>query len=205
MLYQLGKRRRLVPIYKVQFVRSDLTTVWCELTRSVRTNSFLEDDSFGSFDVQKSLEKINNPRGIKNADETTTAEEEDDEEELLICIRPTYEGKNVGEECRFVPRVKAANESEYMLLTDDKSSSMPASSSGNDMSTNASSENKAGCSPPKKRFVREHVESEYLKFSPYKKQRLSSQDSTSTGGQNKINTAAESLLGLSHTRPPLKK
>jgi hypothetical protein len=201
MLYQLGKRRRLIPIYKVQFVRSDLTTVWCELTRSVRTNSFLEDDSFGSFDVQKSLEKINNPRGIKHADETTTAEEEDDEEELLICIRPTYEGNNVGEECRFVPRVKAANESESMWLTDSK----PASSSGNDISTNASSESKAGCSPPKKRFVREQVESEYVKFSPYKKQKLSSQDSTSTGRQNKINTAAESLLGLSHTRLPPKK
>jgi hypothetical protein len=165
----------LVPVYKVRFVRSDLTTVWCELTSSFSTKSLLEDDSFGSFDAKKALEQINNPRGLKNADVVAAEEdeEEEDEDEILICIRPTYEGKKVGEECRFVPRAKS------VITTDEKSSSFATNSSSNGNSSDTSG---------RKRSVRDN--------SSQSKKQKSSRGSNDSG-QDNINTAVASLLGLS--------
>lgn len=179
-----------MPVYKVRFVRGDLSTVWCELTSSFCTKSSFDEES--SFDAKAALAAINNPRGLKNVEVENEPEEEEEEQiELLICIRPTYESERVSAEFRFIPKVKVMN-SESTAVSDPKSSIAPTSSSGDGLSANASSSDQTNSkhSPPlKKRPIGNDGEA-----SPSKKHKVPTRlESSST---STVNAVAESLLAL---------
>jgi hypothetical protein len=129
--------------------------VWCELTSSFCTkSSSIKDD--GSFDAEAELEAIKNPRGLKSLEEPNEPEEEKEEtDELLICIRPTYEGRPVSSEYRFVPNA-AKTERDLVTVSDNnnnnKSPNAPTSSSENEF-LNASDQAAKHPGPPKKRQV----------------------------------------------------
>lgn len=193
-----GKRQRLVPVYKVRFIRDDLTTVWCELTSSVCTRSFFDDES--SFDPKTALAAIQNPRGIKSAETSgdTTVPEEEEEDELILCLRPTFEGKKIGEEFRFSPGMNTVNKSEATSLSDEKAQGLPSSSSGNNSSLKASSD-MTGSNPGhplKKRPFECDRESKGIDdSSPSKKHKALSRQGKATGQD--VKTVAESLMQMS--------
>jgi hypothetical protein len=111
--------------------------------------SFQEDKS----QRKKAKEAIAKLQGSKADDEMILEDDDEDEDQLLIliCIRPTYLGNPVQEDLRFIPRVGALIENEDTSLTDEKSRSISASSSGNNLSVMATREQK-------KRKIEEHNE-----------------------------------------------
>lgn len=86
----------------VRLIQSDLTTMWCELTASIRTRTINDEDSdLGIVDL--------NPPPKPNGND-----EDLEEREVLLCFRPIMAGEKVGEEFRFPPAVSVssnANES----------------------------------------------------------------------------------------------
>jgi PAS domain-containing protein len=89
-----GRRMRpLAPTCNVRLIRDDLSTIWCELTSSIRTRPLdgPEQDPTGGD------QKV-------NANDNDTVAAEPEEKELLLCFRPVCEGENVGEELRFAPK-----------------------------------------------------------------------------------------------------
>ena len=103
-LYFTGNRPRpLAPGCFVGMICSDLTTLWCELTSSIRTRTHNDEDSeLGIID--------RNPKPVQKGEE----EEEPVEKEILLCFRPVSRGKRVSEALRFpqpVTESSNANES----------------------------------------------------------------------------------------------
>lgn len=75
-------------------IRDDLSTVWCEVTSSIRNKSFDEDNG---------EEKTTTSKCTENSD----GSEEKIDQELLLCLRPIRNGgKKVVESLRFVPLAK---------------------------------------------------------------------------------------------------
>jgi hypothetical protein len=107
-------------------VRADLTTLWCELTLSIRTRDLNDEDSeLEIFDL--------NPKPTTDSESS----EPQEEKELLLCCRPFFIGEKVGEELRFPPHQISessnANEGSGDITSSNKSSSGSdnKSSSGN--------------------------------------------------------------------------
>lgn len=74
-------------------IRQDLTTVWCEVTSSVRTR-LTDEESFDS---------PSNPSKSSASPPDPVASRED-RLEILLCLRPISNGeKNVDESFRFIP------------------------------------------------------------------------------------------------------
>jgi hypothetical protein len=72
----------------VGFICSDLTTLWCELTSSIRTRTSNDEDAaLGIID--------RNPAAVSNGSEGDKPEAE---KELLLCLRPFHKGEKVEEE-----------------------------------------------------------------------------------------------------------
>merc|ERR1711957_589727 len=83
--------RPLAPACNICLVRNDLSTIWCELTCSIRTrpkNNSLSDEI--------------NDCSNESADSLANSLEE--EKELLLCFRPIREGGAAAEELRFCPK-----------------------------------------------------------------------------------------------------
>lgn len=123
------KYRPLAPCCNVRLVRADLSTLWCELTLSIRTRDLNDEDSeLGIVDL--------NPQPLTDSE----SHELNEEKELLLCVRPFYIGEKVGEELRFPPHQISessnANEGSGDITSSNKSSSNKSSSnkssSGND-------------------------------------------------------------------------
>lgn len=106
---KIGNRPRpLAPGCVVGLICSDLTTMYCEITSSIRTRSHNdEDNELGIID--------HNPKPS-----TKTLEEgaQEGEKELLLCLRPMRKGAKVGDDLRFPHQV-----SESSNATSNKSSS----------------------------------------------------------------------------------
>ena len=82
-----------MPGAMVRVVCSDLTTMWCELTSSIRAcGANSEDEEMGIID-----------RNPSDRDKSPS----EDEQEVLLCFRPILQGENVGEELKFPQQVSA--------------------------------------------------------------------------------------------------
>lgn len=83
-------------------IKKDLTTVWCEVTSSIRTRTSEEDVTPEILPVPKTAGKPQEPVPVKKV-----------EKELLLCLRPVRDGeKKVDESLRFVaPRATGCEES----------------------------------------------------------------------------------------------
>ena len=77
-------------------IRNDLSTVWCEVTSSVRTRSSDEDfDAAGGDTESQDI----NPSATGHTPKVEV-------KELLLCLRPIRDGDKVDDAYRFVPQKK---------------------------------------------------------------------------------------------------
>lgn len=90
-----GRRKPLAPTCTICLIRKDMTTVWCEVTSSIRTvervrDSLAIDGVSDDGKSRKSVSKI----GTKSEEESAPSETEaPPEKELLLCLRPIRDGK----------------------------------------------------------------------------------------------------------------
>lgn len=112
---QRRRLRPLAPTCNVRLIRDDLSTIWCELTSSIRTRP--RNDA----DIELAHSKGSDQKsGFNNndagAEEGEAVSAQPEEKELLLCFRPICEGEKVGEELRFAPKF---SEREDMDGSDD--------------------------------------------------------------------------------------
>lgn len=104
------KRRRtrpLAPACNVRLIRKDLSSIWCELTSSIRTRPSNDNDNEFNIIPSSQYKTGNNPKaGSESVCSSVT-----EEKELLLCFRPTREGGTVGEELRFCSQIEKCDES----------------------------------------------------------------------------------------------
>ncbi|KAL7519228.1 hypothetical protein ACHAWX_004014 [Stephanocyclus meneghinianus] len=190
------KGSRLVSVYEVCFIRDDLTTVWCELTSSILCMRSLFDDE-SLFEPKAALGAIT--KGSKSAQGSgnNTVLEEDDE--LLLCIRPTYEGKNIEEEFRFAYKVNAERESEAASLPNGDSPTASSNPSGSDLSADGSLtmfSSPAGCLPDKHQLDGESEKKYASQLPPLKKHKATCHQSCTV--VQDVQSIAESLMLMSY-------
>jgi PAS domain S-box-containing protein len=82
---QMMRHRPIAPSRNACLIRSDLSTIWCELTSSIRTSI-----------VQESQDSMTKEGSTENESEML-------ETELLLCFRPIQEGEPVSSDMRFAP------------------------------------------------------------------------------------------------------
>eukprot|EP00804_Cyclotella_cryptica_P013812 CCRYP_019435-RA/>CCRYP_019435-RA protein AED:0.01 eAED:0.01 QI:134/1/1/1/0.8/0.66/6/142/1158 len=125
-------RRPLAPSCNVSLVRSDLTTIWCELTSSIRTRTRNDEDiELGIIDL--------NPKATTD---TQTEESHEEEKELLLCFRPIIEGG----------KIAGGKMGEELCLPQQKSKVDHKSSHQDEETPSSGTETDcAKCSPTKKR------------------------------------------------------
>jgi len=115
------QQKPLAPTCRLCLIREDLSTVWCEVTSSLRTRSPEEDqqesqtnESKGSVNVA-----IDSPKATVK--------------EVLLCLRPIRDGeKKVDESLRFVAPQTASSEEVGLVEGQVSSSSGAIDSSGPD-------------------------------------------------------------------------
>ncbi len=103
-----GRPRPLAPTCNICLIRADLTTIWCEVTSSIRTRSLDEDDpDAASVTVSEpSKEKKQKNSLPNNINEVQQPDQEPAKiKELLLCLRPIRDGEErVSEDLRFIPK-----------------------------------------------------------------------------------------------------
>lgn len=130
-----GRRKVIAPTCNVCLIRSDLSTLWCEVTSSLRTKDTDEEPSdAGSLSGEKrthqsscSVENVH----VKNISEEASTHESEHVDglekikavpqvkEILLCLRPIRDGDaKVDESNRFMPQKKVEN-----LVSEDNRSS----------------------------------------------------------------------------------
>lgn len=116
-------------------IRDDLTTVWCEVTSSIRDRA--HDDEVGD-------EKTTS----KSTDSNDTTASKPQQKELLLCLRPIRDGeKKVDESLRFRPRSRNG----APPLAQDFQEGIVSSDTNEKVAT--SDPNKSSDRPPKKRAL----------------------------------------------------
>lgn len=114
--------RPLAPTCNICLIRDDLSTIWCEVTSSIRTKSL--DYEVGD-SVAPSSSSGHGSGGAKegsssgtNEDGTTVQQQPPPAEansvmELLLCLRPIRDGEEkVGEKLRFIPTSRRGKKKE---------------------------------------------------------------------------------------------
>lgn len=122
------RKTSLIPTYRLCLIRDDLTTVWCEVTSSLRKQAPDEDPS----ELLQSAISVEQPQS------------EPEVTEVLLCLRPIRDGeKNVDESLRFVsPRASSSDESvPTVQVSSPKSSSQDKDSIEKTTSGNGSNSN----------------------------------------------------------------
>jgi hypothetical protein len=128
----------------VCLIRDDLTTIWCEVTSSIRTKDVPEDPD-KSTEEGTSVDQL--PQSSES-DETPVAESK----ELLLCLRPIRDGdKKVDSKYRF----NALGQGDDVILV---SESDKGPSSGETSLLSSTSETQVASRPPKKRKIKDMME-----------------------------------------------
>jgi len=128
----------LPPACKVSLIRNDLSTIWCELTASIRTKAepIAVPPSSPVKQGGKPKKEGSNSNSESNEESTSSSEsEQQTEKELLLCFRPFREGEKVGEELRFCPKAGEDTDGSSSILA----SSVDATKVSSMDSTNVSS------------------------------------------------------------------
>jgi hypothetical protein len=106
-----GRRRPLAPTCNVCLIRNDLTTIWCEVTSSIRAREEVSTEVLSSDDLTIPETKpppaaSSKPVGSKSSvDELSDVQSSHDEvKEIFLCLRPIRDGQQkLDEEHRFLP------------------------------------------------------------------------------------------------------
>lgn len=118
----LGRPRPLAPTCNICLIRADQSTIWCEVTSSIRTRSIDEEQFDLSTVVTSTSSRKKYQYSEVNSDgqTSTNCSTEDQIKELLLCLRPIQDGtEKVSEDLRFNPKSKkfSSPNDENMLLT----------------------------------------------------------------------------------------
>jgi hypothetical protein len=116
----------MAPACNVRLIRHDLSTIWCELTLSIRTAAPSDVENDLNVVPPSQLKQGGNKNGksdnnVGSNESAASSESVQEEKELLLCFRPIREGKAVGEELRFIPKASVSDKT-------DGSNDSPASS-----------------------------------------------------------------------------
>jgi len=143
------RTRPLAPACNIRLIRNDLSTIWCELTSSIRTKPS-NDVPVSEFDIK--------PKGGKDGNDSAASSEsvQEEEKELLLCFRPIREGEVVGEELRFCPKVSESERtdgsdgpsSEDLKQSSKSSSGNSATAAGAITKATSSSSTQGAVAPP---------------------------------------------------------
>jgi len=89
-----GRRiRRYAPACRLLMIRSDLSTVWCEVTSSIRTRCLRTeaDEAISPFEKPVKGKSATQQTSLQSSN-TSDSGEEFEMKELLLCLRPIREG-----------------------------------------------------------------------------------------------------------------
>jgi len=151
------KQRRmqpLAPACNIRLIRNDLSTIWCELTSSIRTRplndvdkdlnivppSHLKQGGSSNRKNNNSLSNSNNDGSNESA--YSIVDSGDEEKELLLCFRPIREGDIAAEELRFCPKKVAGRLNNDGL--NNTSSEEPKVSASTNLSSSSGAEGVEG-------------------------------------------------------------
>jgi hypothetical protein len=103
-------------------IRDDLSTIWCELTSSIRTRPSDDVDKELNIVSIQQLKTANQKNGqlIGSNESAASSEYAHEEKELLLCFRPIREGDAVGEELRFCPQIEKNDGSDGEASFEDR-------------------------------------------------------------------------------------
>jgi hypothetical protein len=86
----------VAPTCTICLVRKDLTTIWCEVTSSIRTvEPPAKENAEFSSDDGKSGKSGGISKNAKSEEESSPSEPEVLAKELLLCLRPIRDGKKI--------------------------------------------------------------------------------------------------------------
>lgn len=133
-----SRPKPLAPTCNVCVIRKDLSTVWCEITSSIRTCKSEDDESGEALSSLTGSGPKASSSESGSADEQPQQDEEQENKgssthELLLCFRPIRDGEEeVGEELRFVlPEKMEIDEDEQEQASADRSSNTATGSGSN--------------------------------------------------------------------------
>mmetsp|Transcript_11614 Transcript_11614/g.21708 ORF Transcript_11614/g.21708 Transcript_11614/m.21708 type:complete len:532 (-) Transcript_11614:2638-4233(-) len=109
-----GRPRPLAPTCNICMIRADLSTIWCEVTSSIRTRSINEEQfDMSTVATSTSSKKKCQYSEVNSDDQTSTnCSTEDQIKELLLCLRPIQDGtEKVSVDLRFIPKSKKYSQS----------------------------------------------------------------------------------------------
>ena len=154
-----GRRRKpLAPTCNVCLIRDDLTTIWCEVTSSIRTVSSDDNEQDSVTNTSKSVSLKKKDASSSSSDDqqgSNCSSKEAPMKELLLCLRPTSDGtEKVSEDLRFRPNLKKIPR-ELESKSDSKQESQDNTSSNGEATTSHSTKsgNKSNHMPVKKRAL----------------------------------------------------
>ena len=115
-------------------IRDDLTTLWCEVTSSIRSGT-VEDENC---DEKSNL-------NLDESGEVVTAPKQE-QKEVLLCLRPIRDGDKVDESLRFTPLTRDEGSMPLESLKDQMVSST-SGSGGNTLDDKADSDKASSTTP----------------------------------------------------------
>lgn len=128
-----GRRKLIHPTCNICLIRSDLSTLWCEVTSSLRTKDndedLIENGSIGGEKKMQSSSSVDNGFGKLVSEEASTHGSENVDgvekkvvpqvKEILLCLRPIRDGDAKADE---VHRFKPHKQVENVVSEDNRSS-----------------------------------------------------------------------------------
>jgi hypothetical protein len=106
-----GRPRPLAPTCNICLIRNDLSTIWCEVTSSIRTRSLNEENLVTPITASSSPVDKKRVNGTNTMNGSESTSDDDQVKELLLCLRPIRDGDNkVGSKFKFVPGIKKEQE-----------------------------------------------------------------------------------------------
>ncbi len=106
-LFLGGRPRPLAPTCNICLIRNDNSTIWCEVTSSIRTRSVNEENVNAMIGAA-----ADKKRGLSgNNSSVGEAPEEQQIKELLLCLRPIRDGNdNLVEKFKLTSDIKMGSE-----------------------------------------------------------------------------------------------
>jgi hypothetical protein len=106
--FTTGRPKPIAPTCNVCLIKNDLTTLWCEVTSSIRTAELNKESDASSREETKSRSTSKASLEAKSlyasAEVESMTSSREEVIELLLCLRPIRDGEMVDEQYRFVPR-----------------------------------------------------------------------------------------------------
>lgn len=93
--FSTGRRKPIAPTCTICLLRKDQSSIWCEVTSSIRTVECVVDSTTTEVtsDDGKSNQKLPLKAGLKSEEGSSPSEDDMQlEKELLLCLRPIRDG-----------------------------------------------------------------------------------------------------------------